>query len=95
MKGYLEFNVMLYTYQFTEDGQTSIDGRAIGLHYCNQEDRGNFYDQTDHQTDLFATFGSFYTKILCLDNLSDLDLYGNLASLLGRYIKVELSRCSN
>ena len=61
MKGYLEFNIIQHSYTFTEDSeQTEVEQREIGLHYCNQEDRKHFYDQTELPRDMFRTFSSFY-----------------------------------
>ena len=51
--GYLEVSLNQSSHSFGEDRKKSEENEIIGAHLCNQEDRSNFYDDSDHISNFF------------------------------------------
>ena len=60
----------------------------LGLHMCNDND--TFFEPIDHQKDALPIFKSLAH---CIDNIEDLEIWGNSDSTVFQALQVRLVKC--
>ena len=78
-EGYLETKVLLVT-QTLRDNNFHSAFKELTTHKCNDDDREYFYEQADVINDFWTDYGLLYYDFNCIDNLQDIEIYGDLTS---------------
>ena len=71
-----------------------FDSKPIAAHLCNREtDLKHFTARPNNREDFFYLMDDYFEKMYCVDDLSQLDIYGWFDGAEGRGINIEVARC--